>query len=88
MEGFYIAQALTNYILILAPQRIVLGGGVMHQEQLFPYIRRYTRETLAGYIQTAEMQDLDHYIVPSTLHDDQGIIGGLCLGKEAYGACH
>ncbi len=88
MEAFYISQALTNYILILAPQKIILGGGVMHQEQLFPLVRRYTRETLAGYLETPEIADIDNYIVPAQLKDAQGIIGGICLGKEAYGACH
>lgn len=88
MEAFYIAQALMTYILVLAPQKIILGGGVMHQLQLFKLIRRYTGEMLAGYVQTREMSDLDNYIVPGSLDDEQGIIGGLCLGKEAYGACH
>ena len=36
IESYYIAQALTDYIMILSPQKIILGGGVMHQEQLFP----------------------------------------------------
>ena len=86
MEAYYIAQALVIYILTIAPHRIILGGGVMHQIQLFSLIRRYVREMLAGYIQTSEIADLDNYIVPAGLGDDQGIIGCLCLGKEAYGA--
>ena len=40
MESFYIAQALVDYIMLLSPQKIILGGGVMHQEQLFPMIRQ------------------------------------------------
>ncbi len=86
MEAYYIAQALATYILVLAPQKIVLGGGVMHQQQLFKLIRRYVRELLADYVRTPEMEAIDDYIVPSALNDEQGIIGGLCLGKEAYGA--
>ena len=30
----YLAQAVANYILILSPQKVILGGGVMHQEQM------------------------------------------------------
>jgi fructokinase len=40
MESYYLAQALVHYILILSPQKINLGGGVMKQTQLFPIIRR------------------------------------------------
>jgi fructokinase len=38
LEAFYIAQALMQYILILSPQKIILGGGVMNQKQFFPSI--------------------------------------------------
>ena len=36
MEAFYIGQAIVDYIVILSPQRIILGGGVMHQEHMMP----------------------------------------------------
>ena len=40
IESEYIAQALVNYILTVSPKKIILGGGVMHQERLFPMIRK------------------------------------------------
>lgn len=83
LEAYYIAQALTGYILTLSPQLIILGGGVMHQEQLFPLIRSHVKEMLNGYIKTRELADLEHYIVPASLHDDQGIMGCLELGRRA-----
>lgn len=83
LEADYIAQALMNYILILSPERIVLGGGVMHQEQLFPLVRRKTAELLNGYIKTKQMDNLDTYIVPPSLNDNQGILGCLKLALEA-----
>ena len=46
LEAYYIAQAIVNYILILSPQMIILGGGVMHQEQLFPKIRSYVKKMI------------------------------------------
>ena len=84
LEAYYLAQALTNYILILAPQLIILGGGVMHQEQLFTRIRAYVKDMLNGYIKPKELEDIDHYIVPASLHDDQGIMGALELGRRAF----
>lgn len=79
LEAFYIAQALVNYTLTFSPRKIVLGGGVMHQEQLFPLIREKYKELLAGYVQARELEDLDSYIVPSRLRDNQGIMGCLKL---------
>ena len=79
----YIAQALTGYILTLSPEIIILGGGVMHQMQLFPLIREKVTEYLGGYVNTEELSDMDQYIVPASLHDNQGIMGCLELGRRA-----
>ncbi len=82
LEADYIAQALTGYILTLSPEMLILGGGVMHQEQLFPLIRQKVTEYLGGYVNTEELKDMDHYIVPASLNDDQGIMGCLELARR------
>lgn len=79
LEAFYIAQGIANYILTLAPHKIVLGGGVMHQEQLYPLIRNEVVKLLNGYIKTPQLANLDNYIVPASLNDNQGIMGCLQL---------
>lgn len=81
LEAYYIAQALVGYILTLSPHRIVLGGGVMHQEQLFPLIRKKVVELLNGYVRTSQISDIDNYIVPAALNDNQGIMGCIQLAK-------
>lgn len=83
LEAEYLAQALTGYILTLSPEMIILGGGVMHQTQLFPLIRAKVLELLGGYLQTEELADMERYIVPASLHDDQGILGCLELARRA-----
>ncbi len=83
LEAFYIAQACVNYTFVYAPRRIILGGGVMHQEQLFPMIRSQFRELLAGYVRTPELEDPESYIVPCSLKDNQGIMGCLQLAARA-----
>lgn len=88
LEAYYIAQACVNYTLTYAPRRIILGGGVMHQEQLFPMIRGQYRELMAGYVDTPELRDLDSYIVPCSLEENQGIMGCLQLAAEAETVCH
>lgn len=80
LEAEYIAQALVNLTCILSPERIILGGGVMHQLQLFPMIRSRFRQLLNGYLKTKELEDLDTFIVPQSLDDKQGIMGALKLG--------
>lgn len=50
VEADYLGQLCANLILMLSPQRIVLGGGVMTQSHLYPPIRAYTLRWLGGYI--------------------------------------
>lgn len=80
LEAFYIAGALVSYIMILSPQKIILGGGIMHQEQLMPLIREKVLSLLNGYLITPELEDIDSYIVLPGLNDNQGILGALRLG--------
>ena len=84
LESYYIAQAVTNYILTLSPQKVILGGGVMHQEQLFPLIRAKVVKMLNGYVRhNAVIEEMDHYIVPPMLGGEPGIKGALVLGRNA-----
>ena len=83
LESFYIAQALSNIILTVCPERIILGGGVMNQEQLFPLIRDKVVSNLNYYISSNELADIDSYIVPASLKGKQGIMGALKLAMDA-----
>ena len=83
LEAFYIGQAIVNLILTLSPERIILGGGVMHQLQLFDMIRREVKKQLNDYIVTPLLQNMDQYIVPASLNDDQGIMGCIKLAIDA-----
>ncbi|MFV9510477.1 ROK family protein [Tepidibacillus sp. LV47] len=85
LEAYYLAQALVQYILILSPKKIILGGGVMKQSQLFPLIRQNVQELLNGYV---DLPEIDSYIVPPGLGDQAGIIGGLVLAHEAHRSSH
>jgi fructokinase len=84
MEAFYIGQAVAGAILLLSPQKVILGGGVMHQQQLFPLIHKQVRNTLKGYINAAELADkIEDYIVPPGLGDNAGLSGSIALGLQA-----
>jgi fructokinase len=80
LEGYYIAQALMQYILILSPKKIILGGGVMNQKQVFHSIYQYLEEFLRDYV---SLPDLSEYIVSPGLGNDAGITGALLLANQA-----
>jgi len=87
LEARYLALAVVNYILVLSPQRIILGGGVMHQTHLFPRIRRQVQYLLNGYLQRREILEdaIDRYLVPPALGDRAGVLGSLALAMEDDG---
>ncbi len=83
MEAWYIGQAITNYIMILSPERIILGGGVSHQPCLLPLVRKEVERQMNGYIKGKGMDDLDNYIVGISLNDNQGAMGAVKLAMDA-----
>ncbi len=85
LEAHYIALALQNFICTLSPTRIILGGGVMQQEQLFPLIRAEVARLLHGYVQSAAiLQAMDDYIVPPALGGRAGVLGAIALAQQLY----
>jgi fructokinase len=85
LEAHYLAQAVTNYILIYSPEKIVLWGGVMHQEKLFGMVRSEVMRLLAGYVHHPMIESrMDEYIVKPALGENPGILGAVCLGIQAY----
>ena len=45
----------------------------MKQEILFDLIRKEVKKLDNSYLKTKEMENLDTYIVPASLNDNQGI---------------
>lgn len=78
--AYYLAQACLNYTMILSPDLILLGGGVMKQSHLFPKIRRQFKDLLAAYIKRGPLPDqLEAYIRFPELGDFAGLYGALAL---------
>jgi fructokinase len=79
----YLGQALATIVTILSPQRIIIGGGVMHQPSLLPGIREVCARTLHGYLPRLQTpHDFDTYIVAPALGDAAGVMGALQLAQE------
>lgn len=82
LEAHYLALGATTLICMLSPQRLVLGGGVMHQTQLFPMLRQEVQRLLNGYIQLPELNaGIETYIVPPALGEMAGVLGALALAQ-------
>jgi len=80
LEAEYLALALVNYILVLSPQRVVVGGGVMHQPALLPRVRTRVQELLGGYVKSpAILEAVGSYIVTPALGDRAGVLGAIAL---------
>jgi fructokinase len=83
LEAHYLALGLVNIVCTLSPQRIILGGGVMDQEQLFPLIRAEVQTLLNGYVQApAILKRIEDYIVPPALGGRAGVLGALALAQD------
>jgi fructokinase len=83
LEAEYIALALMNYILVLSPRKIILGGGVMQRESLFPEIRRRVQDLLNGYVDHERvLEQIDDYIVPPGLGNQSGSLGAIALAMQ------
>ncbi len=76
----YLSLAVSNLILTLSPERIIMGGGVMKQQHLFPVIHSAVQSHLNGYVQVEEItKGIDRYIVPPNLGNQSGVLGAMAL---------
>lgn len=80
IEAYYIAQCAYNTTLMLSPDVIIFGGGVMKQEHLKKRIRDKFIELINGYV---AIPDVENYIMTPKLLDNSGIVGCLALARDA-----
>lgn len=85
LEARYLALGLANWVCTLSPERMILGGGVMQQPQLFPMVRQELLRLLNGYIHApALLEGIDTYVVPPELGNRAGALGSLVLAEHIY----
>ena len=78
-EAFYLGQAIHNLILVCAPKKVILGGGVLRRKGLIERTRAETVEILNGYVESRYLEDMNEYIVPPALGDRAGVLGAIAL---------
>lgn len=76
--AWYLAQLCTTLRAVLAPQRIILGGGVMATPGLIARIRSAAEIAGGRYF-----ADSSAIIVPPGLGDRSGLLGALVLAEAA-----
>ncbi len=81
IEAFYIAHALVNITMLLSPQKIIIGGGLMHRTFLYQKINTMFQTLVNGYIDAPAIKETPNtYIVgPKLTH--YGLLGAILIAK-------
>ncbi len=83
LEARYLGLALSNLTCTVAPQAIVLGGGVLGQQHLLDRVRRETERALNGYIVSPWLKPgLTDYIMAAGLGRRAGVLGAIALAMQ------
>jgi fructokinase len=84
LEAHYLALAVQNIICTLSPKRVIMGGGIMKQEQLLEKVRAEVSRLLNAYVKhPALLEHIDEYLVPPGLGDRAGVLGAIALAERA-----
>ena len=83
-----LGQLLHTLVLTTAPQRILLGGGVMTgQQHLFARLQRELQRSLNHYIEAPELDaQIASYLCAPALGERAGPLGALALAADALAA--
>lgn len=73
----YIGQGVYQMMLAYAPDRIIIGGGVMKQTHLLSNIKQNVIQKLNNYTYYPSLANLENTITAPALGDNAGLIGGL-----------
>lgn len=74
LEAEYLSLSLCNWICTVSPQLVILGGGVMRRDVLWPMIRSKISKLLANYLEPPT-------IVPPSLGVRSGVLGAIALAQ-------
>jgi len=82
-----IAQLAHLLAVSVAPQRVLIGGGVITaRPDLFPRMRRLLAQSLNGYLDVHEVssrEGLERYLVPPGLGTGAGPLGALAVAADS-----
>jgi fructokinase len=76
LEARYLALGIANFVCTLSPEKILMGGGVMRQAQLYEMVRAEVKRILAGYVEKLPE------IGPPGLGEFAGVLGAMALAQS------
>ncbi len=80
LEADYLSALAANLLFLLAPRRILFGGGVMRKAGLLDFVRQRTGERLGGYSAVLVGEGgLEEMIAAPGLGQQAGPLGALAL---------
>jgi fructokinase len=81
LEAFYLAQMIRNLVYTLAPERVIVGGGVAQMPGLLDGVSLGLLDGLSGY--PGHVQHGPGFVIPPALGSLSGLAGGLILAERA-----
>jgi fructokinase len=81
IEAFYLAQLAQDLVYTLAPERVIIGGGVSQMPGLLDLIGSALVGRLGGY--PGRPEHARGFVVPPTLGAHSGLAGALVLAEAA-----
>jgi fructokinase len=81
LESFYLSQLMRSLVYILAPQRVILGGGVSQLPGLLDLVNDRLIDELSGYPGLPEHES--GFVTTPGLGDRSGLAGGMILAERA-----
>jgi fructokinase len=75
LEAEYLALGILGWTCTLAPERVILGGGIMGREELLPKIRVRLAELLNGYMEPPDL-------AAPELGQRAGVLGAIALAND------
>lgn len=82
LQAEYMATLCVNLQRMFAPGAIVLGGGVMHSENLLERIRSLFIERLGGYYVPPKESGAELILAPK-LGSDSGLLGAMQIAQQS-----
>ena len=80
IQAYYIAQAILNTTLVIRPELVIVGGGVMSQNHMLERIKTHFKRLLNNYV---TIENIDKYIkTPSVENNGSATVGNFLLAKN------
>ena len=83
--AWYLAQLVVAIEAFVAPDRLILGGGVMQTPGLHALVRTLTHDFAAGYFGVGATDvNYENLIRAPGLAEQSGLLGAICLANDAW----